>query len=260
MMTLQYPKPRKNKTNKINPCPELENSVTKADCIRHLCHVPGATWTNALVSLLPSSFNTCRSFLVHVGEDVEQEEHFSTVGGNADWYNHYGKHQLIKSERNLSPMTISESDANTELRTGVEIWMTALTPGRAFSFKPDDDLSSISETPVVERENQLITSAIVSAPHPVAMDISGLSLFNNQTIHLLECTMYNISTERDASLLSREQHAMAHSNSKTSPNGLNKRAFYYLGLMAYQYLYILLLMAAAGSILSVLPFSFLISS
>ncbi|KAL6077280.1 hypothetical protein STEG23_037735, partial [Scotinomys teguina] len=28
---------------------------------------------------------------VHVGEDVEQEEHFSTVGGNADWYNHYGK-------------------------------------------------------------------------------------------------------------------------------------------------------------------------
>ncbi|KAL6033912.1 hypothetical protein STEG23_034705 [Scotinomys teguina] len=22
---------------------------------------------------------------VHVGEDVEQEEHFSTVGGNADW-------------------------------------------------------------------------------------------------------------------------------------------------------------------------------
>ncbi|KAL6083913.1 hypothetical protein STEG23_020812 [Scotinomys teguina] len=29
---------------------------------------------------------------VHVGEDVEQEEHFSTVGGNADWYNHYGKH------------------------------------------------------------------------------------------------------------------------------------------------------------------------
>ncbi|KAL6092321.1 hypothetical protein STEG23_003253 [Scotinomys teguina] len=28
---------------------------------------------------------------VHVGEDAEQEEHFSTVGGNADWYNHYGK-------------------------------------------------------------------------------------------------------------------------------------------------------------------------
>ncbi|KAL6032402.1 hypothetical protein STEG23_032242, partial [Scotinomys teguina] len=28
---------------------------------------------------------------VHVGEDVEQEEHFSTVGGNADWYNHSGK-------------------------------------------------------------------------------------------------------------------------------------------------------------------------
>ncbi|KAL6030791.1 hypothetical protein STEG23_018581 [Scotinomys teguina] len=27
----------------------------------------------------------------HVGEDVEQEEHFSTVGGNADWYNHCGK-------------------------------------------------------------------------------------------------------------------------------------------------------------------------
>ncbi|KAL6065667.1 hypothetical protein STEG23_028028 [Scotinomys teguina] len=26
-----------------------------------------------------------------VGEDVEQEEHFSTVGGNADWYNHSGK-------------------------------------------------------------------------------------------------------------------------------------------------------------------------
>ncbi|KAL6088265.1 hypothetical protein STEG23_033385 [Scotinomys teguina] len=28
---------------------------------------------------------------VHVGEDVEQEEHSSTVGGNADWYNHSGK-------------------------------------------------------------------------------------------------------------------------------------------------------------------------
>ncbi|KAL6081513.1 hypothetical protein STEG23_021689 [Scotinomys teguina] len=28
---------------------------------------------------------------VHVGEDVEQEEHFSTVGGNADWHNHSGK-------------------------------------------------------------------------------------------------------------------------------------------------------------------------
>ncbi|KAL6062095.1 hypothetical protein STEG23_024922 [Scotinomys teguina] len=37
--------------------------------------------------------NTGRT--VHVGEDMEQEEHFSTVGGNADWYNHsrkqYGK-------------------------------------------------------------------------------------------------------------------------------------------------------------------------
>ncbi|KAL6041517.1 hypothetical protein STEG23_029405, partial [Scotinomys teguina] len=29
---------------------------------------------------------------VHVGEHVEQEEHFSTVGGNADCYNHSGKH------------------------------------------------------------------------------------------------------------------------------------------------------------------------
>ncbi|KAL6061214.1 hypothetical protein STEG23_014647, partial [Scotinomys teguina] len=28
---------------------------------------------------------------VHVGEDVEQEEHSSTFGGNADWYNHSGK-------------------------------------------------------------------------------------------------------------------------------------------------------------------------
>ncbi|KAL6029847.1 hypothetical protein STEG23_037655 [Scotinomys teguina] len=35
---------------------------------------------------------------VHVGEDVEQEEHFSTVGGNADWYNHYGK-QFWKQPR-----------------------------------------------------------------------------------------------------------------------------------------------------------------
>ncbi|KAL6038321.1 hypothetical protein STEG23_000836 [Scotinomys teguina] len=32
---------------------------------------------------------------VHVGEDVEQEEHFSTVGGNADWYNHSRKHSQL---------------------------------------------------------------------------------------------------------------------------------------------------------------------
>ncbi|KAL6083840.1 hypothetical protein STEG23_038388 [Scotinomys teguina] len=32
---------------------------------------------------------------VHVGEDVEQEEHFSTVGGNADSYNHYGKQATV---------------------------------------------------------------------------------------------------------------------------------------------------------------------
>ena len=26
-----------------------------------------------------------------VGKDVEKREHFSIVGGNADWYSHYGK-------------------------------------------------------------------------------------------------------------------------------------------------------------------------
>ncbi|KAL6070461.1 hypothetical protein STEG23_006048, partial [Scotinomys teguina] len=29
--------------------------------------------------------------IVHVGEDVKQEEHSSNVGGNADWYSHSGK-------------------------------------------------------------------------------------------------------------------------------------------------------------------------
>ncbi|KAL6072183.1 hypothetical protein STEG23_011676, partial [Scotinomys teguina] len=33
-----------------------------------------------------------------VGEDVEQEEHSSTVGGNADWYNHSGKHSNTRTE------------------------------------------------------------------------------------------------------------------------------------------------------------------
>ncbi|KAL6040497.1 hypothetical protein STEG23_034569 [Scotinomys teguina] len=35
---------------------------------------------------------------VHVGEDVEQEEHSSTVGGNANWYNHSGNQEINCSE------------------------------------------------------------------------------------------------------------------------------------------------------------------
>ncbi|KAL6084284.1 hypothetical protein STEG23_030591 [Scotinomys teguina] len=55
---------------------------------------------------------------VHVGEDVEQEEHFSTVGGNADWYNHYGKH-LAPLFHSLpqSPDTLSITDCHVTRRT-----------------------------------------------------------------------------------------------------------------------------------------------
>ena len=31
------------------------------------------------------------STTISAGEDVEREEQFCTVGGNADWYNHCGK-------------------------------------------------------------------------------------------------------------------------------------------------------------------------
>ncbi|KAL6036632.1 hypothetical protein STEG23_013181, partial [Scotinomys teguina] len=44
---------------------------------------------------------------VHVGEDVEQEEHFSTVGGNADWYNHYGKQRVTQFPEHLHPGVFS---------------------------------------------------------------------------------------------------------------------------------------------------------
>ncbi|KAL6072041.1 hypothetical protein STEG23_021982 [Scotinomys teguina] len=56
---------------------------------------------------------------VHVGEDVEQEEHFSTVGGNADWYNHSGK-QCHGSSRSTSSHTlcclVPPSDGGSEFR------------------------------------------------------------------------------------------------------------------------------------------------
>jgi hypothetical protein len=34
----------------------------------------------------------------HVGEDVENEEHSSNGGGNANWYNHSGNQSGVSSE------------------------------------------------------------------------------------------------------------------------------------------------------------------
>ena len=36
--------------------------------------------------------------IANAGEDVEKMEHFYTVGGNINWYNHYGKHYGGTSE------------------------------------------------------------------------------------------------------------------------------------------------------------------
>jgi hypothetical protein len=35
---------------------------------------------------------------IHIGEDVEKEEHFSIAGGITDWYNHSGNQSEVSSE------------------------------------------------------------------------------------------------------------------------------------------------------------------
>lgn len=62
-------------------------------------------------------------------------------------------------------MTISEPNADMELRMRVGLWMAGVTLGREFSFKPDD-LRSISETHVVNERTGACESPLISTCVP----------------------------------------------------------------------------------------------
>ncbi|KAL6091487.1 hypothetical protein STEG23_012417 [Scotinomys teguina] len=71
---------------------------------------------------------------VHVGEDVEQEEHFSTVGGNADWYNHYGK-QLLGGNRKHNSKDVNHVKGSCfSLSLSQFLFCTAIMHGVAVEF------------------------------------------------------------------------------------------------------------------------------
>ncbi|KAL6092718.1 hypothetical protein STEG23_000160 [Scotinomys teguina] len=99
---------------------------------------------------------------VHVGEDVEQEEHFSTVGGNADWYNHYGKQQQVQE----CPSVSSSPDRLPEDLS------SHTNPGDV----SQEDVSMLSSS------DDLGEASLVSSPEKQPADTIGINVTDNPCI------------------------------------------------------------------------------